>query len=186
MVVRTIRPYIEPQKSTPSAATTKPTQAKPIASNPQKKQVPIQTSTPKKTKPAPANTELLSQLAESLNTVATRTEPRKTSLPLSLPKTIVSKTELESTPLQNQSYAENLIALLTNSLDLPEFGSVKASIEIDASGVVVNCKILEEKSHKNSEFLKNRLRELTFPCFNDFGLSDNRLEFTITFRNLES
>jgi hypothetical protein len=186
MIVRTFVPQIEPPKITSSQIAVKP-QAQKITA--QKKQLPIQSAIAKKTKkeePPPLNSELLSQIAKSLNTVASNPQTRKMGAPLSLPKTIRNKTEIEPSSTQNQSYAENLIAILTNNLDLPEFGAVKASIEISASGSLLNCTILEEKSHKNSEFLKNRLRELTFPCFNDFGLSDNQLEFTITFRNLES
>lgn len=186
MIVRTFSPQIDPPKTTAFQSGAKP-QVKKIAA--QKKQTPIHTPAIKKIQKKeldPVSTEVFSQIAKSLNNVVATPQTRKSGTPLLLPKTIRNKTEIEHSPIQNQSYAENLIAILTNNLDLPEFGAVKALIEIDASGSLLNCTIIEQKSHKNSEFLKNRLRELVFPCFNDFGLSDSRLEFTITFRNLES
>ena len=61
-----------------------------------------------------------------------------------------------------------------------------AKIEIDATGAVTECDILDARSRKNAEFLKKRLRELVFPCFNEFGLTDNHLNFTVTFNNVEN
>ena len=83
-------------------------------------------------------------------------------------------------------YGEIVSSILQSNLDLPEFGQVVARIEINAIGSVSSCEILQAKSRKNGEFLKKRLRELVFPCFNEFGITENHLNFTITFHNAEN
>lgn len=84
------------------------------------------------------------------------------------------------------NYGEFLIAFLQNSLDLPEYGEVKARLEIDRFGKLVKCEIIDAKSTKNAEFLKAQLPELLFPYLNDFGIVDSTQTFTITFRNVEN
>ncbi len=84
------------------------------------------------------------------------------------------------------SYEEYLVAYLQGALDLPERGDVKLRIEIDRFGRLSECEVLDSRNSKNAEFLKNRLPELTFPCFNDFGITDLTQTFTITFRNVEN
>jgi hypothetical protein len=173
MVVRTVHPTI---------SVTAPVASKqgPI------KKISSQIPKPAKKKPAPSIQEdLLAKLTKNLNALQTPQNKKSAPSSLILPKPILCKPEIENSSEITPSYAENLIALLKTHLDLPEFGAVKIYLQINSSGSLIDCKILEEKSHKNSEFLKNRLHELTFPCFNDFGLSDSQLEFTIVFRNVE-
>lgn len=95
---------------------------------------------------------------------------------LPTPKEINSVVEEEK-----PSYGQTLIAYLQGCLDLPEFGEVKVDLEVDRDGHLVRIEILEEKSKKNSEFLKKRLPELVLPCFNDS--SNETAVFTITFKN---
>jgi hypothetical protein len=84
------------------------------------------------------------------------------------------------------SYSEFLIAYLQESLDLPEYGEVKIKLTINREGNLLDSAVLASENPKNSEFLKNRLPELTFPCFNDFGVDEKNLTFTISFRNAEN
>jgi hypothetical protein len=90
------------------------------------------------------------------------------------------------TPSFQQTYGQSLIAYLESSLDLPEYGKVKLELCIDRKGHLVKSQVLDSENDKNSEFLKNRLPELTFPCFNDFQITENTLTFTISFRNAET
>jgi hypothetical protein len=110
-------------------------------------------------------------------------EVRHTRPPLQLPSIIP---EPSAAPSFTPTYGEFLIAYLQSSLDLPEYGEVRAKIEIDRFGKLLHCEILEAKSTKNAEFLKNQLPDLTFPCLNDFDIMDFSQTFTITFRNVET
>ena len=114
-----------------------------------------------------------------------RKEPKSVRRPeLPLPAKIERKAEVVQVN-DDPTYGEYLIAYLQNALDLPEYGEVKAQLEIDRFGRLVDCQIVYTKSGKNAEFLKNQLPELTFPCLNDFGILDSTHIFTITFRNAE-
>lgn len=163
--------------SPPAAAPTQKVGAKPA---PAKKEV----GKPAISKTAPNQNEaLLKQLADSLEAVIAPTPQPRKSFEVALPATIVSASSPDK---QGPSYGDALSAILQNSLDLPEFGEVTAKIDIDPNGIVVGVDILEARSRKNSEFLKKRLQELLFPCFNDFGLCEKHLTFTVTFRNVEN
>lgn len=130
--------------------------------------------------------ELLQQITENLEAIAA---PAKTSQPsnfaVALPSIIEIQTGIQA-PFDRPGYGETVSAILQSSLDLPEFGKVVAKIEIDANGTVARCEILETRSQKNAAFLKKRLQELAFPCFNEFGLTETHLNFTITFQNVEN
>jgi hypothetical protein len=129
--------------------------------------------------------ELWSELVESLASLSS--EPKKNSRPpLQLPLKLNTKAQVADLEYHDDpSYGEFLIAYLQNTLDLPEYGEVKAKIEIDRFGKLLDCKILESKSVKNGEFLKNELSRLDFPCLKDFGIADSSKTFTILFRNID-
>lgn len=155
-----------------------------IIAKPEPKKVPAKTNG----KETPQIDEgILKQLSESFHTViAPAQQPRQHFAP-SLPSAIVTKAAIDPVSASAApSYGEAFAAVLQNSLDLPEFGEVIAKIEIEADGRVSGVEILSERNRKNAEFLKNRLQELLFPCFNEFGLSEKRLNFTVTFRNVEN
>jgi outer membrane biosynthesis protein TonB len=191
MVVRTLAAQ-PPPRAIASAPTPKAAAAKAKPPAPVKKAAAKATpaakaavkSAPPKTilaKPAPVHKPvqeelLLQEIAESLETLSAETMRTRTAL--TVPSKVQSKAEIAPTSL-DPTYGELLIAYLQNELDLPEYGEVKAKIEIDRFGRLIDCQILEAKSAKNAEFLKNRLPELAFPCLNDTQ------SFTITFRNVE-
>jgi hypothetical protein len=171
------------------APATAPTQAA-AASSPEKKKT-LPPSPSKKVTPSVApsqkkETDLLTQIADSLGAIATSPKPLKPSnFAPSLPSSIQIQTE-DLVSIENPNYRETVSAILQNNLDLPEFGKVVVKIEIGASGNVVQCQILDSQSRKNGEFLKKRLQELSFPCFNGFGIKENQLTFTVTFQNVEN
>jgi hypothetical protein len=140
--------------------------------------------TAKKAAPKPVEkTELLEEIAKSFDAIAP-VEPTKRPA-LSLPSKIAPVAQLAEESKASPEYGDFLITYLQHSLDLPEHGDVKAEIRIDRFGNLVDCLILNTKSQKNADFLKKRLPELAFPCFNDFSIDDPALSFTITFRNVE-
>lgn len=126
---------------------------------------------------------IFKEIAESLETLSS--EAKRSRPSLTLPSKIGQKAQIAPETNLDPTYGEYLIAYLQNALDLPEYGEVRAKIEIDRFGRLIDCEILETKSMKNAEFLKNQLPELTFPCLNDFGIVDTSETFTITFRNVE-
>ena len=133
-------------------------------------------------KPDPKKARIQKEVAELK--AAMKAEPQKKKPELQLPQIIQPK---QAPPaVADPNYGEYLIAYLQNALDLPEYGDVKAKIEIDRFGQLVKCEILEAKNKKNAEFLKNRLPDLAFPCLNEFGIFDTTQSFTITFRNVEN
>jgi len=188
----------------------KPEQAKPeqIKQEPAKiaakKPAPAKTvpkASLKQEKPIPEKTiqeelvqnEALQEIAKSLQSLAAAAaitaapEPRFERPALIMPKAIApSQTNVEPESNVYPSYEDYLVAFLQGSLDLPERGDVRIRIEIDHFGHLSNCEILDMKNSKNGEFLKKRLPELAYPCFNDFGITDLTQTFTITFRNVET
>lgn len=155
------------EKPKPTLATPKP------ASKPTSKPAP---------KPAVSDEATLKEMAQALESLSTSKQTRPQ---LHIP----SKREIKKAPVETKeepTYGEYLVAYLQSALDLPEFGEVRAKIEIDRFGKLIDCQILEAKSGKNAEFLKNQLPDLTFPCLNDFGIVDATHVFTITFRNDEN
>lgn len=79
------------------------------------------------------------------------------------------------------SYGDALTVFLQEVLEFPEQGEVRAKLTLDARGHLLQVEVLQARSEKNREYLKNRLPELEYPCFNERD-SKSR-EFTITFRN---
>ncbi len=136
---------------------------------------------------ASVDQNLLQQIVDSLDAIGA---PEKKAVKPShfaprLPPSIEIQSGGQATETR-PGYGETVSAILQSNLDLPEFGQVVVKIEINAIGSVTQCEILQAKSRKNGEFLKKRLRELVFPCFNEFGILENHLNFTITFHNAEN
>ena len=153
-----------------------------------KKEAPPQKVAAPKAKPVPVAKKAAPPKEKAVYTEGIETlsaETKQTRPSLLLPSKIEVKKE-SAPPLNLEpTYQEYLIAYLQSVLDLPEYGDVRAKVEIDRFGRLIDCEILEAKSRKNGEFLKNQLPALTFPCLNDFGISDATETFTITFRNVE-
>ncbi len=196
MVIKTISPLpvnvekkIASREMPKERVEKKQTSEKKSAAPPPKKEKPSSpklTLKPKATVEPKVEETLLKEIAESFQAISS--EPKKTARPvLNIPTRAASKPseEVPEESVQDVSYEEFLIAFLQNALDLPEFGEVRAKLEIDAFGKLIECQILEAKSAKNAQFLKNRLPELAFPCLNDFGILNGKQTFTITFRNVE-
>jgi len=133
---------------------------------------------PKKT-PALQSPNWVEEISKSLDAMASpaAAKPRPE---LILPSYLPIQAECEATSNQEAPLGDILIAFLESALKLPEYGNVVVKLRIDASGHLISCDILNALSKKNGEFLKKRLPELCFPCFN------KNTEFTVTFRNVEN
>jgi hypothetical protein len=179
--VNTVR--LSPPKPQPMVAVVAPksvTATKPAA--PSKTVAAAPLAVAKKTKgvapakPAPkASPSLLAQIEQSLATLTPVT-------PSSTPKATLNIPQLQAVPEAPPTYelfsaTETIGAFLRESLELPEFGDVRATLWIDANGHLTKMEILESKSAKNADFLKNRLPELLFPCLN------KSTSMTVVFRN---
>lgn len=115
-------------------------------------------------------------------------QPQKKAAPEIRLPALLEKSPVETaieTTSATASFGESLSALLQEQLQLPEIGEVKARIVLVAPGKIDEVEILDARSEKNSAWLKNQLPRLSVPCFNDFSIRDAKLEFTITFRNVE-
>ena len=77
-------------------------------------------------------------------------------------------------------YEALLSGVLKNGLTLPDYGEVKTRITLTPDGSLVQIEILKSKSRQNESYLKNRLPEITFPCFNK---ASPEKTLTITFKN---
>jgi len=151
----------------PVAAVSGPSPTKKPSTAPTKKT----TSTPK-TKPSPKPVTAAPPLPEPV-------KPALTVPVLSLPTP--SSTPTPSTPTTTTSSlspTETIGTFLRDCLELPEFGEVKLRLTLDKSGRLLDLEILEAKSEKNAQFLKNRLPELEFPWLNE------NTTVTIVFRNV--
>ena len=184
IVVHTISPPVEsksapivkaplPQKKVPPVKPTPKKPEKPAKATVEKPQT-------KKLDHAPALKEATAALAE-LKTMEKKV--LSSSFP-SIPAKIDLATKDKRAGIQAQ-YKEHLVSYLEAHLDLPEVGEVTIQLQIDREGRLIKSELIASENHKNSEFLKKRLPELTFPCFNDFNIEENVLTFTISFRNAE-
>lgn len=172
-VTTPVTPKTAPKKQAPTPKPSPPKAAKKTTS-------PAPANKPGKPSPAKKVTKEVPKIApepvvqeEVVTTTFTKTA-------LSLPSLIDTPLSTEE-PITDPTYEELLIATFQSALDLPEMGEVRARLEIDRMGRLVSCTILETKSRKNEEFLKNRLPDLLFPCFNSGDIQS----FTVTFRNAE-
>ncbi|HLB53074.1 MAG TPA: hypothetical protein VJK48_05130 [Chlamydiales bacterium] len=126
--------------------------------------------------------ELLEKLAKSVDQVLDSAPEEMKSASLFIPAILTSTNHTSLTA----PYADAVMQFLKENLQLPEFGEVVINLEIESSGHIAKIEILQTGSLKNSDFLKKRLPELSFPCFNEFALSETKLQFTIAFRNAEN
>jgi len=173
----TTAPTVEEKKN--KSPLSRKTEAKKGSPVPQKKGGASRVANPE------VDTHLLQQIAESLEAISDTPMSTQSHFSFSLPPAVEIQDDGQAF-FDRPAYGEAVTAALQNSLVLPEYGSVIAQIEIGSNGTVRRCEILEARSRKNSEFLKKRLQELAFPCLNEFGISDDRVVFTITFQNVEN
>jgi hypothetical protein len=138
--------------------------------------------------------QTIKEIEDGLDAIALVQPPKKTaSAEIALPALIQHKTSLSASIEENititsvpSTYHLCLIDQLQGALQLPEWGAVRVKITLSAPGTISSMQILDAKSEKNAEWLRKQLPLLSLPCFNDFGIVDAFLEFTITFCNVEN
>ena len=139
------------------------------------------TEPPKKALPPKKD---LRAIEESLAKIAEI--PASKSIDLKLP-TPIAATQIQPTVEelpQHSEYAPLLAELLHCALGpLPELGNVRVCLTLEKPGHIIWIDVLDSESEKNAAWLKKQLPLLELPCFNDFGITDSQLKFTILFRN---
>lgn len=178
IAVRTVRMRPPPSiAQAPKSASAKPSIAKkkesPLPSKPVASKKPAQ----KVSKPTPL---------PSFDPPSPPPRPSRTEiqLPSLLEEKAVVSPSLRDEGSFPSTYEETLISFLTASLELPEYGEVRAELTLTREGRLLSIDILDAKSRKNKEFLKKKLPELLYPCFNDS--SSEIKSFTVVFRNEDS
>ena len=174
LAIRTFTLPAEPKKTPPirEQKTTAPVNASvSMAIKPQllKKQ-PAKTATqaPAKNK-SDSQQALLQEIENNLQVLSSLPSKTANKTEISVP-VFFEPPPIETTPSYESEFAslnERIAAMLQETLQLPEFGEVKIFLSIDRFGRLQSLEVLESKSTKNAEFLKNRLPELLFPCLNE-------------------
>lgn len=126
------------------------------------------TVAPKKQVPAKPSTSALQEIEQSLAAIAKPTA--------AAPKTAIEIPTVEFAEIED-SPIDRISSYLQEMLQLPEFGEVKVELSINRFGKLEKLEVLEAKSEKNEEFLRNQLPGLHYPCFN------KAVTLTIVFSN---
>lgn len=170
-VVKAVVQKTAPVKPTPIA---KAAPVRPVA----KKTAPA----PVKSAPAvPAN--LVQQLQESIAKIDQKSHKDSPKEVMPAPKWVPElRIDEESTGEENL-FVATLVQCLQETLDLPEFGSVKVELVLRRDGSFVKMKVLHSESEKNKKFLEQELKTVSFPPFNGNLKNEKEHLFVITFCN---
>jgi len=139
-------------KSAPNPS--KPTVEKPVVQTKKPPSTPTKKSALIKKEPASEPIVVSKPIKPSL-TIPAKIETKKETPP------ILAQEQTNTNP----SYGEYLIAYLQNALDLPEYGDVKAKLEIDQFGRLISYEIIDAKSRKNGEFIKKPIARAYLSMF---------------------
>jgi hypothetical protein len=153
----------------PVAAIKQPAKSSPTPAK--KPSVIAKSASPKKKSPAPSQ-KLLQDIESNLQALTSPVVKERVKTEISIPTL-----HIESITFEESNSTERIAAFLQDSLQLPEYGEVKVALSLDRSGKLLHLDILDSKSEKNKQFIKNRLPELQFPCLNESA------SLTIVFRN---
>lgn len=188
--VRTVAPAMPVRQEIAAAAPAAP--VKTAAGKSKQKTKPSETAPEKKSaRPRTIPRETLRQINDSFAALS-RSNPERTASAqkIRLPSLIEVKNSVQTAVEEDSpaasSYRFSLADRLQSSLELPETGEVRLKITVIEPGKIAAVEILDMKSRKNADWLKNQLPLLELPCFNDFNIIDPVLEFTITFCNAEN
>lgn len=147
-----------------------------VKNNDQKKKPPKIEKQEKKTSPQ----NLLNKLEDSIKNLE-KTSNVSSQSNLSIPKQITTLNIDNKEKVNPTGYKELLVEELKNNLNLPDYGEVKVKITINIDGSITNVVIIEAKSKKNQDYLKNTLPQLVFPWFNQYVKEQTNL--MINFKN---
>ena len=91
------------------------------------------------------------------------------------------KTSSLSKEPYNKNWQQDLVEILYQKVDFPEFGRVKAKIEILGNGRVKSVEIINSENEKNEQYLLTTLMNLILPRWS-IHANDKQM-ITITFAN---
>ncbi len=165
-------------KPTPIAA-----KAAPIKKAPSAPIQPVAKKTaPVKSSPVvPAN--LVRELQESIAKIDKKSHKESASDILPAPKWIPELRIDEESTGEESLFVATLVQCLQETLDLPEYGSVKVELVLRRDGSFVKMKVLHSESEKNKKFLEQELKTVSFPPFNGNLKNEKEHLFVITFCN---
>jgi hypothetical protein len=112
---------------------------------------------------------------------AKKVEPPK-PLPDLIPPAPIQKLNIESEP--DPTILANLIAIMQETLSLPEVGEVKIELTITAEGKVKELKVLSSHSDLNRQYLETHLPELIFPVREKGLFKQGNETFVFAFHSL--
>ena len=76
--------------------------------------------------------------------------------------------------------------MLETLLILPKYGSVEVELTIYRDGTPKIVKILSSQNTENELFIRNRLLELSYPCFNEADSFTLHMVFRNDFKNIRN
>lgn len=192
----TVSAPVKQQPSMEKKASLQPEVPQPIKKPPTKKPAPKNTVKKPAAKPVekkkvstpPSKVQsLLSSLEESLEKIE---QPKVRKKMAETPDLSNKKRRLKIDDLDSSSaigysdnYQDQLIDLLKEGLDLPDYGEVKLKLTLKKDGTMMELIILESHSQKNRNYLEENLKRVRFPVFPGGMAKENTHTFTITFCN---
>jgi hypothetical protein len=139
-------------------------------------------SSTKKTKPV-ISEELIKELEEGIAKIDAKNEKIVRENRLDAPKWI-PQFQIETGLFEDaNSFGQDLIECLQNTLELPEKGEVKVELTLKKEGSFVELKILHSESKKNKQFLEEELKKIHYPGFKGNLKNEKEHVFVITFCN---
>lgn len=172
---------VTPAPHLPSKQTALSQKKRPLPSKKRKPQRDVAQKSIKK------NEKLLADLEkciDSLNFSESPKQKRDVFVPSHLQASSIE--ESTQTCKKTRLYIASFMQTLQTKLDLPERGAVKIRLSIDPTGKITSFELLDAQSTKNADWLKKQLPQLQLPCFNEFGIAEPTVVFTVTFHNAES
>lgn len=131
-----------------------------------------------KKKPVKNVKSVRGKLDKNVAKIKAKNAPVKKNVKKSTPeKPVTTSTQKGSTSEETHAYLQKISHSLQEWLTLPEKGSVKLTITVQANGKIVNMEVLTKESEKNWEYLRTVLPGIQLPTFKE----NKEITFTITF-----
>jgi outer membrane biosynthesis protein TonB len=178
-IKKQIEKKIEPKKTFVKSNIKKPSLQQPTNKSSQKKPSISKSKTFEKPK---ISNELIQKLESQINFLNEKKVDFKKDN-LLIPKKIKIEPSFKDVTISNDTdlkFKELVIQELKKNLNLLEFGEVKASFTILPSGKVTDVVILDSKSKKNENYLKNTLLGIELGIKSDIKKEQ---KFIVTFTN---
>ncbi|PWU14212.1 MAG: hypothetical protein C5B45_04860 [Chlamydiae bacterium] len=128
---------------------------------------------------------ILKQLEESIAKIEQKDDKQcksSTIVTASLSSKVVVTSAQEEPTLS--SYTASLVKVLSQMLQLPEYGEVKIKIKVSPAGKILELLVLQAESKINKLYLERHLPNIVLPKCNEKVTLNNEQTFTLTFCNV--